>query len=306
MSEFILQSTYKFHFKTKEPSPISEIIETLEGLNDILQSIPKVTKKLTGFEDFQCKIEIEKLESGSIWEDIVIKYIFKSKTDHDQFIEKVREIVPPKKLLPFLVAGLIGYSIHWLIVSDSTANATANTIPQPTTNINISNVQDSFININGTQIPNEIKDAVVDSVKNKKEMAASAAKFLRPAKSQPHSEIVMESVNNPDINFNISSDTINKSPDKYEPKQDHTETDLTNVKLIIRATDKDSTESGWAGSVEGITGRTKIVFNPEIDVEKISKLDYVSADVTITSSVSKIGGSPRPLEIYVNKIYQSE
>lgn len=295
VKELCIESSYTFYYKTPNPVPLHEAIDALKGLDKLLKSLPKVTTKLVGLENISVKVEIDHIHSGSLWETLVIKYFFETEEEMHKFIAKARKIMPPKVLIPILATGVIGYGMYLL----------SKPTPPVTPNINLSNITNSVININGQQIPDSVKKAVIDGVKNKKEIAAATVDFLRPARSQKGSSIEMYT-DPDDVNatsFEISKETIKKTPESFKTDPYESQTELEQVIIEIRAIDLDNESKGWEGRIEGVTGRIKIEFGVDVDLENLADTRKFSADVILTSRHIGKSTNPKPVSMEITKIY---
>ena len=294
MQQFVFSTRYTLHYNTKNPVPISKIIEALTGIEKLLKSLPNVTRELTNTEGFDVTVEIDEIHSGSLWETIVVNYTFGSQEKLDEFIAKVRKVVPPNTLVPVLIASLLAYGGYLLLKTPA---------PIPGESISLSNITNSVININGTQIPASMKDALLNGVKNKKELANATIMTLAPAKDQPGSSLKIEADTPSDASFEFTSDAIALTPEKLDDSLAETTTDLSKVVVSIRATDLDNKEKGWAGKIEGLTGRVRIELAPEVDVNELAFKKNFLADVTLTSKTSRNRSEPKVSGIYVHKIH---
>ena len=80
------------HYSNREFVPLREIAKGLLALEAIIKQSPSVLESLfPGTQIESVEVFINELKYGSIWQDIVIKFVFGSQKKIDQFIMSLRE-----------------------------------------------------------------------------------------------------------------------------------------------------------------------------------------------------------------------
>lgn len=291
---FVFESTYRLHYNTPQPVPLRLVIESLQGLEKLIETTPRVLKRLTGVDDLNIRIEVEEVRSGSLTEKVIVRCIFGSEERLHQFLDRVRAVIPPHLLATAVLAGLVGYGAYML------HNPTA------TSAVTVGDITNSVVSIGGTQsIPSEVAAAIVDGVTNKKEVASAAINIVKPAKEQPGSSLRLDGgvVEGVESTYEFSPAFIDRMPREMPNQPLESTTRLENVVVEIRATDLDSREHGWEGRIEGLTSRIKIEFDRGIDIEDADRRKRFRADVILTSRHRGADPQPRPHSMLIESIH---
>lgn len=291
---FVFESTYRLHYNTPKPVPLRLVIESLQGLEKLIETAPKVLKRLTGIDDLVIRIEVEEIRSGSLIERVLVRCIFGSEENLDRFLDKVRSVIPPNLLAAAILAGLVGYGAYML------HNPTA------TSSVSVGDITNSVVNIGGAQsIPEEIATAIIEGVTNKKEVAGATINIVKPAKEQPGSTLRLDGVmgDGAESGYEFSSNFVERIPRELPTQPLVSTTRLENVVVDIRATDLDSRSNGWEGRIEGMTGRIKIEFDEGIDIAEADRRKTFRADVILTSKYRGSESQPRPYSMLIENLY---
>lgn len=275
---FTLDLSHRVYYSNREPIPIAEIATSLLALEKLLQRMPKVLSLVTdvpieGFEVF-----VDDIHSGSLIEDIIIKVFFKDQAGLDAFLGKIHEQLGQRKvtrnlLIAAILMAIVGYGLH------SAATVMGSDEAKQAININ-NNV---IINIAADQAgmkPEQLVDIIKASITDKKANARDAIEFVKPAKRDPEASISMEGQQV----VSITSDVVKKSPSSLNIEDVPTERLVPDVDLQIRATNRDSQTSGWAGLIPNlIDRRVRLVLSEEVKPEQLAGKFTVRADVIIHS-----------------------
>ncbi len=290
---WLYRTSHQIVYNTKDPVPIAEVIAALQGLEGLLEQVPKVVAGLTGIEIFHTEFKLQTLESGSLTEDILVSFFFKDKATLDAFIQKAGgNKMIRGTVIAVALTGIVAYGIH-LASGGKGNNITAN-----------NNV---VINIGAGELqvsPDAVKSIVETAIKasGQKEAAQNAIKFLAPARSDPTSSVSIGPENGPAFEFKAPA--IAEVPKKFEQKKNDRFEELLNVEVLIRANDLDSKKSGWAGKIEGKTERVGIELDPTVSETEIFGRAKVFADVTLIFAPRGKGQQLTPAKIFIRKIYR--
>jgi hypothetical protein len=270
---FIITSSYKIKYTNKDPVPIDEIISSLRSIERIIKRTPKfIEKRYEGIEIIDTEVFVTSIESGSLKEDILIKYIFKTKENYDastQLIEKICEdnhVIT--RLVVVSVAALVGFGVALAVQGNST----------PTTQINAYNSivinESSHIGLGEADIK-----SVLDEMPNKPALIKDALKVIKPAHLDENATIEMGE----NEELKISSEFVAKTPEFYEPPMPSEKSEkYRNVEIFIHATDRDHSDKGWAGIVYGVTeSRTKFVLSDGISPQLLHGKVKARVDVVV-------------------------
>lgn len=295
---FAVDSSYTFHYDTRRPVPIREAIESLLGVEKLLATLPRVTKKLVGLDDFRIEIVIEDVHTGSLWETIGVRYVFGSEDKMNEFIDRVKKIMPPSALVPVLVAAVLAYGGYLL------------TQPTPAPTTTVGDITNSIVVVgSGSQtIPAEVATAVIEGVRNKREIAGATIEVLRPAKNQSGASLKIYSgaTGGSTVSFEVPPAEIARLPVELPNEPTEVAASLMQVPVDIRAIDLDNPSKGWEGRIEGVTGRIKIEFDEGISLEDVANRRSFFADVVLTSRYRGSESEPRPYSMLVEKIHPKQ
>lgn len=295
---YAFEASHRIYYNTKKPVPIKEVILALQGLEGVLKSLPKVMTGLTGVDIEGVEFLVERVEAGSLIEDIIVKFLFKDQAGLDAFIEKMGSNKMVKGgLITAALAGIVGYGLHAAMSGKPAPNITAN-------NNVIINIGAGEVNMTPEQFAAIVKAAVVD----KKGTAESALKFIGPARMDRGSTV--ELVNPGDgksssAPIHFSAEAIAEAPAKIELGANERFEEFTKVPLTIRATNLDSKKSGWAGKLDMFNEhRLPIELDPSIDEDDIFGKTTVVVDAALIFREKGRSRQLMPARIYVRHVYK--
>lgn len=274
MSQFVFESSHQIYFNTKEPIPVGEIAKSLLAIERLILSSTAAMEGVTAVEIDKISVFVSKIEAGSLYEDIVVKFFFKDQAGLDAFIEKVRNKVrepgmPRNIVIGAVIAAVVGAGAYY--ASSLSKGSGQTTI---TANNNV------IINIGAGEVgmtPEAFKAVVDTAIKDKKALAENTVQFFKPARIDRGSSITFDDSDS----LKFSPDVIQATPATLKLEKAEHSKDYSDVDLEIRATDLDSQKRGWAGVITGLVDR-RIPLKLAENV-KTSDLNHfrVRADVTI-------------------------
>jgi len=213
---------------------------------------------------------VASIEAGSLTEKFLIRYVFRGEENYENAKEVVAKVLEDNAAVKTVVAlgigAVLGYGAH-LAGGSSTPNITAY-------NNNIVNIG-AAVPISGKEI-SEILEAMPD----KKQLAKDAVGVIRPAKADPDATIEIEGMSQ----LRIDPQFVREVPDEYSPPEPVERTmKYTDVEVIVYASDRDKTNTGWGGIVPGVVdGRVPFVLSEGINPAKIHGQLRFKADVIVT------------------------
>ncbi|PLY37332.1 hypothetical protein EO763_12460 [Pectobacterium odoriferum] len=294
--ELSLSFTENIYYSTSEPVSIKEVIASLQGWEAIVKQSEGVLREITGSHILDISVHVQRLEAGSLYEDIVVKLLFGTQEEMDKFLESVHNKIGNGKmrntLITAVIAGLVGYGL--LLASKAMNPAVA---PHFEANNNtIINIGAGEANIS----PERLHSVIESTVTNKKSLAKNAVKTLVPARGDGNSTLQIGSDSTAII---IPSETIKQAPTEvsFDPEtytQDYLDTDVE-----IRALDLDNPERGWAAVIPGLVDRRiKLVLAPGINPQEFKGKFAIRADITITYRLKSTDNKYQPVEIFLKDI----
>jgi hypothetical protein len=271
----------EIYYSNKKLVPIKDVAESLLALEAIIRQSPSLLEAMfPGTEISFVEIYINELKSDSLWEDVVVKFIFKDQKNLDEFIANIREragmdnLMNNQHLLSIIVIALIFASVLYVLNKDQS------TLPEQKTTIEANN--NTIIQIGAGIVDLSAQDfkAIIDSaIKDKNGLAKNAAKFVAPAKRDPDATITFN--NNDELRIN--KDAISAIP-RFIPELEEEVyiEDFKNIELEIRATDLDSNKRGWAVVIPDLhKRRVRLQLDPGIEPEILMGRKKIMADVTV-------------------------
>lgn len=283
-----------FFFDRKTIPSLQEVVDSLQGFDAIAKRFPKILSALLEAPIKSVSVDVNKIEIGSLYDDLVVKFGFGGQTQMDLFMKEMHEKFMNHKAVPFflffallIAGGIIAYNV----VAPDEASSSA------------------VINSNNTTIINMIsadvgKDA--DAVREIIERAIPRSDSIKLAKD---SYKIFSA-------FGDSSALKFKDFEQYELPKDVVDTlpssldldavqelqDLENVDVEIRAADLDSVKRGWAAKVPAVSDkRIKVKVAEGVDVTKVQIGSNVKADITVVHKVKD--GVLEPGYCIIRKIY---
>lgn len=289
--------TYKIKYETEVPVPLKDIISALESLDILLKNTSSIISELSHVEVLGHQIYVQKIESGSLIEDIVVKVIFGDKDKLDEFLLWLHKTNMKNILIGVLLGSVLTYGVTVLLHNNSAAgnNSGSQIINSP--NSMIINFPSGAID---EKVIEQVNQAVSKNISNKNEVAKQTLNFFEPTRNDPKASV---SMGNGSDKITIPATTVKEIPLKYSPKKNNRFEDLNGIEIKLRATDLDNKKSGWAGTIEGVTGRIKIELDPTLDPNDLYGKSKVIADVTLERDFSSRDNKLIPKRIIIRAIH---
>lgn len=271
----------QIYYSNKELVPIKDVAESLLALEAIIRQSPDVLEAMfPGTKIQSVEVYINELKSDSIWEDVVVKFIFGNQKKFDEFIASVRErigmdnIMNNPQLLSSIILVMILSGGAYYLGKDKSAT------PEQKATIEANN--NTIIQIGAGMVDLSAEDfkAIIDSaIKDKEKLAKNAIKVVNPAKRDPEASITF----NDNKELRIQNESVKAMPRfVQEPEDEEYIEDYNNIDLEIRAIDLDSTKRGWAVVVPDLhKRRVRLQLDPTVSPEDLLDKRKVNANVTV-------------------------
>ncbi|GAW67969.1 hypothetical protein GPEL0_01r4081 [Geoanaerobacter pelophilus] len=293
-----LSVTQNIYYSSEKKIQLTQVAESLLALERIICRTPAALEKL--FPDTQIEkvyVYIDKLESGSIYEDIVVKFVFGSQENLDDFILKSRnacgmETLDKKPILKLLILSTILFGGVYA-ASYFGSSKESKTVIQNQYNYAIKLGSE----LSGTSVE-QFKDIIESSVSSRSSLAKDTTKFIRPAKFDKKSFIYFDI----EKEVFIPPEVIRAVPASLrEDISDEYLKDFTNVEVSIRAIDLDSFKRGWAVVIDVISDkRIPLQLDNDINPESLIGLRSFNGDVTVMYERGESGDIPK--KVFLRKI----
>ena len=293
---------HQIYYSNKEHVPIGEIAESLIALEGIIRQSPAILQKIfPGTAIQRTEIYLDELKSGSLYEDVVIKFIFGSQEKFDEFIENARDKVGLSKLeskgqilSAIIILLILTGGSYYLGKSKKAENPSLQII-------------DNSINItinNGAQLldmpPEEFRNLIENNIPDKDKLARDSINFIKPAKKDSEASIIFDR----DESLKISSESVQAMPNYIiDDELQETIEDLDNIEVLIRATDLDSNKRGWAAIIPDVSqSRVRLQLDPHIKSEELMQHPDLIGSVTILFKLDE-KGEKKPKLYFLREIY---
>lgn len=272
MQTFVIDVAYSIKYETKKPVPIPEIISSLESLARLLKRTPAFIEKSFGdIQVVETEVFVAKIESGSLVEDFFVRYVFKDKGNYEAAKQVIDKIMSDNTAIRTVVAASMGA----LLMAGALS-----IIPKGGPNTHLEAYNNTIINI-GATVGLQAGDiqAILDATGDKRSLARDAVHALRPARVDRGASITIPGFPAMDI----PGAAISEAPEEYEPLPPTERTvSYSNADIVIYASDRDRSESGWAGIAPGIVDkRISMVLDITVDPAKLHGRTNVKADIVV-------------------------
>lgn len=269
---YVIETTYSVKYTNRKPVPIADIIESLESLEKILRRTPAfIEKYYKGIKIVETEIYVSSIESGSLIEEFLIKYVCKGQKNYDDAKEVIAKIIGDNEVIKTIVTLGVGAAITYGVMMATSGDQKAPAIEA---------YNNTIINI-GADIDFKAQDikAVLEAMPSKKTLAKDSVKAISPAKLEPNATIEMGNHSR----FTMSKKYIAEAPAQYEPPiPDEKESKYTNIEIFIYASDRDNYTKGWGGiAPELFDHRVKFELSDEVNPAKLHGRTKARADVIV-------------------------
>ncbi|KEQ19176.1 hypothetical protein GZ78_04050 [Endozoicomonas numazuensis] len=299
LSEFVYEDSHQLRYTNRKYVPIKSIIESLQALEGVVEETPYVLNGLTQSDVItRVEIDIKSIAAGSLIEDFVVRYFFKSEEGFNGWVDKLRKqsgMEDGKKIVPILIGSTIT-AVALLGVVKALPSGTGGQATSTITGNN--NVVLNFVGQNLDMDAETVEKVISDSIRNQKKLAENAVKLVKPGKLDDEAQIIIDG----NDQLVITKDTIKSAPGVYEPPKPAEKIDKYDRTLVkIRGTDRDNYRRGWSVILPGIAEqRVKLQLDENIDLNELAARDMVYANVDVIFKFDKSLNDYKVVEIYMN------
>lgn len=297
--EFAVEIPLRLFFSTDEPVSIKSISSSLLAIEKLSRRFPSMLEELTGVPVSGQELRVERLESGSLIEDLIMKVFFSDPEQKEKF-DKFLESGPMGTAFKVALGGvLVVMTISGAITIYN--NFTGNSSPSIQANHNtIITVGAEELGISEDKLRLVLNAGMSGS---HKKLVKASVDALRPIEGHTNGSVNAPGVSNSEFGF--SSDIIKQVP--FEADFDAHNQDFTysNVPLEVRALDRDKTESGWWVVLPSVVGdkRLRLHFEDETLAKKLASNVNVNVDVIVTYRKDLNQGSMMAISATLKNIY---
>ncbi|WP_292935972.1 hypothetical protein [Noviherbaspirillum sp.] len=268
------------YYSNKSHLPLEDVAESLLALKGLIEATPDILERLSpGLHIQKVNVYLNEVRAGSLWEDLIVKFIWGSQEKLSQDVDawrnglRVDSIISNRLIIGAIIGALIMGGGIYLLDKLKGPEEQKQTLQ---TNQNI------FIlaGANLTGITEEQFKSVIDgAISRKEQIPKDAVKLIRPAKREGSVSITL----NRDEATTISSDAIRAMPNMVSNDEiPESIEDFQNIEIQIRAIDLDSTKRGWAAVIPSVDSRrTKMHLDPHIKATNLIGKTVIMGDVTV-------------------------
>lgn len=276
-------------YDTPRLIPPREIASALLALDGILRESPFFFNSLIPGKPFQhADVYLSKITTGSLYEDLFIKFVFGGQEQYDQFISWARSRLgiqnimeapgKMKKVLAALGGVIVLGGGLWLL--DIPPFSRGQTINQLQANNNV------IIQIGAGELgmtPEEFANSVfgvMDHIgkRRSRKLANNSVETVRPLIGSPGGSIIFNGIDD----ARITSEAIEAFPDTSREIPDEYSDTFDRVIVEIRALDRDNKSQGWSVRIPSVQEkRIRAKLAPHINSQTLAKKEKVIATVSV-------------------------
>lgn len=289
----------KLYFATQEPVAIKDIASSLLALERLTKQFPAMLEQLTKVKIHGYELRVERLESGSLLEDLVLKVFFDNPEQQKKFNDFL-ENHPMGKAVKWGVGGILTV----LVISQLMLvykNFAGTDTPSIQANHN------TIINVGAESLgitPSEVQELVTAGISgNHKKLFQASLDVLRPVEG--HEEASLQVPGMQEQRFSFPPAAMAEVPFDADLNAQEHDLDYENELLEIRALDRDKTDAGWWGVLPNVIGekRLKLYFVDDVDMQTITTRPEVHVDATVTYRNDLNQAKLIPKYITISRVY---
>lgn len=248
-AELTLSFNHRIFYSTEYPVPAEEIAEALLALDKVVRRSPRVMKALVpGISAPKVELLVQKLESGSLSEDFIVKFFFGSKKKMERTIARFRDtlgvdLTSKSGVTRTIIWGLLLVGAYYAISGSEKPT-------KPTVEIS----HNTIISVGAKEMnmtPEQLVKIIETAVSNKNQLAIEAVKVIKPAKRDSKAEITVDDA----PKLKISNQVIAQVPFEFNPDRSEESKKHQHAEVHLRALDLDSSDHGWAAVVPAVSQR---------------------------------------------------
>ncbi|ADP96450.1 hypothetical protein [Marinobacter adhaerens] len=293
------------HYTNKNRASIQEIADGLVALDSLIRQTPSVLEAL--FPDYKIEsveIYLDEFRSGSIWEDLVVKFIFGNQKNFDSAIGAAREklgmeevMSDPQVLSAIILVMVLSGGLYWL--GKRSKNKPEKRAAIEANNNTVIQIGSGMVGLDA----DEFRALIDNAVQDKNQLAKDAARIVKPAKRDPNGYI--EFGDNPGLK--ITSESVKAMPDYVQDDEpEEIVEDYDGLLLELRAIDLDHTKSGWRVRAPDLSDRRiKLQLDPSVMPDDLFNKRQIRGKVTVVFR-SDNAGQKIPRLIFLREVIEDD
>ncbi|WP_291341366.1 hypothetical protein [Acinetobacter sp. UBA801] len=289
----IFFAEYRARFTIDEPVPVDIAIKSLKSFEALLERTRLlVSMSMENINIESTEVFVKEVGEGSFIVDFLVKYVIGE--ENRQKAEEIYEsTVRNNEKVRTVVALGVGAA---LVVGAQALHS--NFFPSAPQQPAIEAYNSVIINAAGDVniSPEQIKE-YQNSLRDSKKLAQETVNALAPARLTPNSTIEVDGLQH----LNVEPQFINNVPETYQPPTpDEREEAHSNVDVLIFASDKDRSETGWAGNIPSLfTKRVKFILGDDVQPSVLHGTVQVKADILVRERFNKNKRKYEPYEVLI-------
>lgn len=275
-----LTTRQTFYYSNKHHLSVEDVAESLLALQSFIKATPDVLERIIpGLQIQRVDVFVNEIKSGSLLEDLVVKFIWGNQESFDQHVADLRKDLKVDALLANKT--LVGAVIGALVIGGGIYVANKMTA-QEEQKQTLQAVQNVFI-VNGANLSGvdeqKFRSAIQEVLYKNDHLQKDAVKVVKPAKRDAEATIVF----NNDPVATIDNKAVRAMPGSaLDEAREEEMDDFADVEIEIRATDLDSNKRGWGAVVPSVSPRrVRMHLDPEIKIYDLLGKQSIRGDITV-------------------------
>lgn len=275
-----LTTSQTFYYSNKHHLSVEDVAESLLALQSFIKATPDVLERIIpGLQIQRVDVFVNEIKSGSLLEDLVVKFIWGNQESFDQHVADLRKDLKVDALLANKT--LVGAVIGALVIGGGIYVANKMTA-QEEQKQTLQAVQNVFI-VNGANLSGvdeqKFRSAIQEVLYKNDHLQKDAVKVVKPAKRDAEATIVF----NNDPVATIDNKAVRAMPGSaLDEAREEEMDDFADVEIEIRATDLDSNKRGWGAVVPSVSPRrVRMHLDPEIKIYDLLGKQSIRGDITV-------------------------
>lgn len=275
-----LTTSQTFYYSNKHHLSVEDVAESLLALQSFIKATPDVLERIIpGLQIQRVDVFVNEIKSGSLFEDLVVKFIWGNQESFDQHVADLRKDLKVDALLANKT--LVGAVIGALVIGGGIYVANKMTAREEQKQT-LQAVQNVFI-VNGANLSGvdeqKFRSAIQEVLYKNDHLQKDAVKVVKPAKRDAEATIVF----NNDPVATIDNKAVRAMPGSaLDEAREEEMDDFADVEIEIRATDLDSNKRGWGAVVPSVSPRrVRMHLDPEIKIYDLLGKQSIRGDITV-------------------------
>ena len=182
----------QIYYSNKEWIPAGEIASSLLALEELIKSSSEVIEKIfPGVIVERVDVYVNELRSDSLWEDLVVKFVFGSQDNFDEQISGFRKKIGMEYLdrHPNVLGVIIGAMIlgSAIVIYDAVSGKESERAVIEANNNIIINIGAGEVDIDSE----DLKEIISGVIKSNPSITDAAVEVVSPARKNPNARIVI-------------------------------------------------------------------------------------------------------------------